>query len=144
MIEARLGSSGSDAAINRVGVTADAPFAAIIGLQSPHHAQRSIVSLAASKDADYALLDDALSDIGKREAIAGSVSILRSSGIHSQFVGEHYYVGSLPWWLLLWYHLADHPVLLAVLATVVVLMVAFLLWRALRWVSRRRLETAEH
>ena len=143
VIEARLGSSGSDAAINRVGVTADAPFAAIIGLQSPHHAQRSIVSLAASKDADYALLDDALSDIGKREAIAGSVSILRSSGIHSQFVGEHYYVGSLPWWLLLWYHLADHPVLLAVLATVVVLMVAFLLWRALRWVSRRRLEAAD-
>ena len=143
VLGARLGDTGGDVAVNRVGVTADAPFAAIIGLQSPHHAQRSIVSLAASKDADYALIDEALSDTGKREAIAGSVAILRSSGIHSQFVGEHYYVGELPWWLLLWYHLADHPVLLAVLATLVVLMVAFLLWRGLRWVSRRRLET-EH
>ena len=33
---------------------------------------------------------------------------------------------------------------LKTLATVAVLMFAFLLWRALRWVSRRRLETAEH
>ncbi|MGB3392548.1 MAG: cellulose biosynthesis cyclic di-GMP-binding regulatory protein BcsB [Stenotrophomonas sp.] len=139
--QAQQGRNDGDAAVNRIGVSADAPFAAIIGLQSPHHPQRSIVSLAASKDADYTLLDEALADIGKREAIAGSVAILRSSGIHSQFVGEHYYVGSLPWWLLLWYHLADHPVLLAVLATVVVLLIAFLLWRTLSWVSRRRLET---
>ena len=138
--QARQTSNAGDSAVNRVGVSADAPFAAIIGMQSPHHAQRSIVSLAASKDADYALLDEALSDIGKRQAIAGSVAILRSSGIHSQFVGEHYYVGSLPWWLLLWYHLADHPVLLAVLSTLVVLLIAFLLWRTLHWVSRRRLE----
>ena len=133
------GDAGSDAA-SRVAVTADAPFAAIIGMQSPHHAQRSIVSLAASKDADYGLLEDALGDIGKREAIAGSVAILRESGIHSQFVGKHYYVGSLPWWLLLWYHLTDHPVLLAVLSTLVVVLVAFLLWRTLGWISRRRLE----
>ena len=138
--QARQASNAGDSAVNRVGVSADAPFAAIIGLQSPHHAQRSIVSLAASDAADYALLDEALADIGKREAIAGSVAILRNSGIHSQFVGEHYYVGSLPWWLLLWYHLADHPVLLAVLSTLVVLLIAFLLWRTLHWVSRRRLE----
>lgn len=144
VLDARLGKTAGDAAVNRVGVTADAPFAAIIGLQSPHHAQRSIVSLAASADADYALLDDALGDIGKREAIAGSVAILRTSGIHSQFVGEHYYVGSLPWWLLLWYHLADHPVLLAVLATVAVLLAGFLLWRTLRWVAQKRLDAAEH
>ncbi|WP_434030479.1 cellulose biosynthesis cyclic di-GMP-binding regulatory protein BcsB [[Pseudomonas] boreopolis] len=137
---ARQGNPQSDAAINRVAVSADAPFAAIIGLQSPRHAQRSIVSLAATHDADYALLDEALADIGKRQAIAGSVAILRSSGISSQFVGEHYFVGSLPWWLLLWYHLADHPALLAALAVLVVLMVAFLLWRALRWVSQRRLD----
>ena len=138
--QARQTSNAGDSAVNRVGVSADAPFAAIIGMQSPHHAQRSIVSLAASDAADYALLDEALADIGKREAIAGSVAILRNSGIHSQFVGEHYYVGSLPWWLLLWYHLADHPVLLAVLSTLVVLLIAFLLWRTLHWVSRRRLE----
>lgn len=138
--EARLGDGGdADSPVSRVAVTADAPFAAIVGMQSPSHPQRSIVSLAAAQPADYALLDDALSDIGKRSAIAGSVAILRSSGINSQFFGEHYYVGSLPWWLLLWYHLADHPALLAALATVVVVLVAFLLWRVLRWIASRRL-----
>ena len=139
MEQARRGSRQSDPAMTEVTVTASAPFAAIVGLQSPHHPQRSIVSLAASHPADYVLLGDALSDVGKREAIAGSVAILRSSGIQSQFVGNHYYVGSLPWWLLLWYHLADHPALLAVLATIVVLMMAFLLWRLLHWVTAKRL-----
>ncbi len=125
--------------VNRVGVTANAPFAAILGLQSPHHPQRSIVSLLASTDADLALLNEALTDIGKREAIAGSVSILRTSGIHSQFVGKQYHIGTLPWTTLVWYWLSDHPALLALLALLGVLMFAFLLWQALRAVARRRL-----
>lgn len=61
MEQARRGSRAGDPAVTEVAVTAQAPFAAIIGMQSPHHAQRSIVSLAASNAADYGLLDDALS-----------------------------------------------------------------------------------
>ncbi|WP_270996494.1 cellulose biosynthesis cyclic di-GMP-binding regulatory protein BcsB, partial [Listeria seeligeri] len=48
MEQARRGSRDGDPAVTEVAVTAQAPFAAIIGMQSPHHAQRSIVSLAAS------------------------------------------------------------------------------------------------
>lgn len=139
-LQARTGGAPADPAVGRVALSAQAPFAAIIGLQSPHHAQRSIVSLAAGSAEDIALLDDALTDTGKRQAIAGSVAILRTSGINSQFVGDHYYVGSLPWWLLLWYHLAGHPLLLAAAALVAVLLTAFLLWRVLRWVAQRRLQ----
>ena len=46
----------------------------------------------------------------------------------------------LPWWLLLWYQLSEHPVLLAVIAVISVLLSAFLLWRALSWAANRRLK----
>lgn len=134
---------GDEPITAQVTMTSAAPFAAILGWQSPVHPQRSVVALMGSRAEDIALLDAALSDVGQRQAIAGSVAILRTSGIDSQFVGEHYYVGSLPWWLLLWYDLADHPVWLAMLSTLVVLLFAFLLWRVLRGVARRRLERME-
>lgn len=128
-----------DPAGTRVAISAQAPFAAIVGLQSPHHPQRSIVSLAASTPADFALLDDALSDIGKREAMWGSVAILRNSGVSSQFVGARYFVGELPWWTSLWYRFSDHPWVFVLLVGLAGVVLAFLLWQALRKVAARRL-----
>ncbi|MBK4995112.1 cellulose biosynthesis cyclic di-GMP-binding regulatory protein BcsB [Pseudomonas sp. S37] len=131
--------TGAVAASSRVAVSAQAPIAAITGLKSPFHEQRSVVALLANSDSDYALLRDVLGDVGKLDAVAGSVALVRSSGVSSQFVGEPYFVGALPWWLLMWFHLSEHPVLLAVIAAVCVVLFAFLLWRALRWASQRRL-----
>ncbi|MFP1455531.1 hypothetical protein ACLB1O_25480 [Escherichia coli] len=39
----------------------------------------------------------------------------------------------------LWYALANHPILLAVLAAISVILLAWVLWRLLRIISRRRL-----
>lgn len=118
---------------------AQAPLAAIVGMQSPFHPQRSLVALLASTTDDHALLRDTLGDVGKLEAVAGSLALIRSSGVSSQFVGERYYVGQLPWWLLLWYHLAERPLLLAVLAALGIVLLALLLWAALGLLARRRL-----
>ena len=136
-------SDARDLGANRVEVSAQAPIAAIVGLQSPYHEQRSIVALLASDDADYQLLRDTLADSGKMEAVAGSVALIRSSGVSSSWVGQQYFVGHLPWWLLLWYQLSEHPILLAAMATLSVLLTAFLLWRGLRWMARRRLAGQE-
>ncbi|TXI29875.1 MAG: cellulose biosynthesis cyclic di-GMP-binding regulatory protein BcsB [Aquipseudomonas alcaligenes] len=141
--ESRRFATETVPASNRVEISAEAPIAAITGFKSPFHEQRSVVALLASSDADYRLLREALGDAGKLDAVAGSVTLVRSSGLSSQFVGEPYFVGQLPWWLLLWFHLSEHPVLLAVLATVSVVLFAFLLWRALRWAARRRLGEVE-
>lgn len=124
---------------NRTEVSAQAPIAAILGMQSPHHNQRSIVALLGTDDADYNLLRNTMTDSGKLDAVAGSVALIRNSGIYSQFVGDQYYVGNLPWYLLMWYQLSEHPVLLAILAVISVLLSAFLLWRALSWAAHRRL-----
>ncbi len=122
-----------------VDVSAEAPMAAIVGMQSPEHPQRSIVALLGKNDDDYTLLRDALGDSGKRGFIAGSVSIVRESGVSGEFVGEPYYVGQLPWWQLLWFHLSEHPVVLAIVAAFTVVLIAALLWRLLRMLARRRL-----
>lgn len=124
---------------NRLDISATGPIAAIIGLQSPSHAQRSIVALLASEAGDYHLLRDTLGDSGKLDAVSGSVSLIRSSGVSGHFVGERYFVGRLPWWLLIWFHLSEQPLLLALIATVSVILIAFLVWRALQWVAHRRL-----
>lgn len=137
--DARRGIDRNDAPVTRVSVSAQAPFAAIVGLQSPSHAQRSVVALLATTPADDALLSNALTDTGKRDAIAGAVAIVRDSGIHSQFAGAHYYVGRLPWWWLLWYRLSGHPAWLALLAVLAVLLAAFVVWRLLRMQAARRL-----
>ncbi len=126
-----------------LGMTANGPLAAVVGLQSPFHTQRSLVAMLASAPQDYALLRNALTDSGKQEAFAGAISLIRNSGVSSHFVGDQYYVGDLPWWLLLWFHLSSHPVLLAFLAAASIVLFAIVLWRALSWAARRRLADAE-
>ncbi|MGB6154971.1 MAG: cellulose biosynthesis cyclic di-GMP-binding regulatory protein BcsB [Castellaniella sp.] len=127
-------------AVNHLGVVASAPLAAILEMQSGSYPQRSWLGLLASTPADFDLLQDALSDTGKRDAIKGGVSIIRESGVYSSAVGQHYFVGYLPWWQRLWYQLSNYPVLLATVAVAAVILVAVLLWWLLRRVARRRLE----
>lgn len=123
-----------------VRIRALAPMAALVGLQSEHFPQRSIVGLLANTDEDVTLLRDALASSGKRAAMDGSVVLIRDSGVAAQHVGSTYYVGHLEWWKKLWFTLSDKPLLLSGLAFALVLVVALILWGLLRQVARRRVE----
>lgn len=120
-------------------VTSQGAMAAVVGFQSPYNDQRSVVALLADSPRGYTLLNNAMNDSGKRASMFGSVAIIRESGVNSLRVGDVYYVGHLPWFERLWYALANHPVLLAILAAVSVVLLAWVLWRLLRIISRRRL-----
>lgn len=122
-----------------VDVQSIAPMAAVVGLQSEHYPQRSIVGLLASNGEDFNLLRDALNNPSQRENIKGSVALIRESGVSYHSVGPVYYVGELPWWEWLWYHLSDRPLLLAGMAFFVVLVLSVMLWHMLRILARRRL-----
>lgn len=124
----------------QVEVIAEAPIGALIGLRSPFHAQRSIVAFLAAQPDDFALLRQALTDPEKIDGFAGAVTLVRSSGVSSHLVGDRYYVGSLPWWLLVWFHLSHYPILIALVAVLCVVLFAFLLWQALRAAAQRRLD----
>jgi hypothetical protein len=123
----------------KVEVSAQAPIGAFVGMQSPFHAQRSVVGLLGSTPEDFKLLRTALSTPSQRAAISGSVAVVRESGVASVQVGPVYYVGYLPWWTLLWYHLSDRPVLLAIFAALTVVLLTFVIWYGLRQVARSRL-----
>ncbi len=121
-------------------VNADGPMGAVVGFQSPYHDQRSVLALLADSKRGYELLNEALNDSGKRGAMSGSVSVVRESGVQSLRVGSIYYVGHLPWFERVWFALANHPVLLAIFAAISVVLLAWVLWRLLRIISRRRLD----
>ncbi len=131
--------SGDRQANIRTTVSSTGPMAAIVGFQSPYNDQRSVIALLADSPRGYELLNTAMNDSGKRAAMFGSVSVIRESGVNSLRVGDVYYVGHLPWFERLWYALSNHPVLLAVLAALSVVLLAWVLWRLLRIISRRRL-----
>lgn len=123
----------------RTDVTSSGPMAAIIGFQSPYNDQRSVVALLADSPRGNELLTQALNDSGKRAAMFGSVSVIRESGVNSLRVGDIYYIGHLPWFERIWFALSSHPVLLAIMAAVSIVLLAWVLWRMLRIISRRRL-----
>lgn len=124
----------------QTAVSSSGPMAAIVGFQSPYNDQRSVVALLADSPRGYSLLNEAMNDSGKRAAMYGSVTVIRESGINGLRVGDIYYVGHLPWFERIWYALSNHPILLAVLAAVSVVLLAWVLWRLLRIISRRRLD----
>ncbi|MFI8416128.1 cellulose biosynthesis cyclic di-GMP-binding regulatory protein BcsB [Serratia sp. NPDC078593] len=128
---------------SKTTIGSEGAMAAIIGIQSPFNAQRSVVALLADSPRGYELLNGAQLDSGKRAAMFGSVAVIRESGVNSLRVGDVYYVGHLPWWERIWHGLSTHPVWLAVLAVIVVVILALMLWRGLKAFSRRRLSPEE-
>ena len=124
----------------QTGITSSGPMAAVVGFESPYYKQRSVIALLADSASGYNLLNGALNDSGKRAAMFGSVSVIRESGVNSLRVGDIYYVGHLPWFERVWFALSNHPVLLAIFAAISIVLLAWVLWRLLRIISRRRLD----
>ena len=138
-----LAPASDRVADSKVTVSSEGAMSAIIGVQSPNFPQRSIVALLADSPHGYSLLNNALLDSGKREAVFGSVAVIRESGVNSLRVGDTYDVGHLPWWERIWHSLSTHPVLLAGVAVLVVVIAAMMARRLLRLISRRRLSPDE-
>lgn len=128
---------------SKVTLSAVGAVAAIVGIQSPFDTQRSVVALLSNDETGYDLINKAFNDAEKREAMFGSVIILRDSGMDALRIGETYYVGRLPWWELIWHNLTGHPVFLAFLSVFAALVCTLLLWRILRALSYRRLSAGE-
>lgn len=125
--------------VSKTTTHSDGAISAIIGVQSPFHAQRSIVALLADSQQGYELLNEALLDSGKRAVMFGSAIVIRQSGVDSLRIGDIYYVGYLPWWERVRYALLDHPIGLVVIVILVAVILGLMVWRSLKAFSRRRL-----
>ncbi|MEQ6433860.1 cellulose biosynthesis cyclic di-GMP-binding regulatory protein BcsB [Comamonas sp. w2-DMI] len=117
----------------------EGPLAAIVGFESPLHKGRSIVGLTASDDAAMGHISRGLSDSTKISAMRGDLSFLRAEQVESFRVNPVYYVGDLPWWQRMWFHLHNHPLALALAGIATGLLLTFLVYGALRSLAARRL-----
>ncbi len=115
------------------------PLAAIIGFESPLSPSRSVVALASNTPTALISALDAMSDGGKVQYIRGDIALMRGESVESFRVNDVYYIGELPWWRWVWFHLNNHPLLLTVIGIAIGLFVALLAFGALRNLAAKRL-----
>lgn len=111
----------------------------LVGFESPLKNGRSAIALAASEPAATGNLLQGLQDSGRISHIGGDVAFFRGETVESSRQGPIYYVGELPIWHWVWFHLARHPLLLALLGILSGLFVAFLCYAGLKKIAVRRM-----
>jgi cellulose synthase operon protein B len=127
-------SGGVARSRSEVNVAATGSLGALIGFESPLSADRSVVALAATDDAAARALIDSLEDVGQVQRIRGDLAIVRAGIVQSYQGDSVYYVGTLPWWNRLLFHLSRLPLLLAIVTLGVAILLA--LWIH-GWLKRR-------
>jgi hypothetical protein len=126
----------------RVAIEARGPIAALLGFESPLARGRSVVALTADHAGGVRALAEAIGDPGRVGRIRGDLAILRGADVASYRGEPTYYVGTLSWWKKLWFHFAQHPLLLLLLSVAAGVLLAFALYAYLRRAAERRLGDA--
>ncbi|SFF53094.1 cellulose synthase subunit [Fontimonas thermophila] len=123
----------------RVAIEARGTIAALLGFESPLARGRSVVAFSANDAEGLRALVDVLEDPGRVGRIRGDLAIVRGGEIASYRGEPTYYVGTLSIWRKLWFHLAQHPLLLLLLSVAAGVSLALVLYAYLRRVAERRL-----
>ena len=117
----------------------DGSLAAWLGFQSPLKSGRSVIALTASNNDTLLSGIDALQDGEQTSKIQGDVAFIRNNSVESFRTSELYYVGSLPWWMVIWYHLSRYPILLSIMGLIAGLILAAWLFSTLQSIAAKRL-----
>ncbi len=115
-------------------------MAALLGFESPLSAERSVVALTAVTTDGMLQALDALESDKLTKSMRGSAVFISQQRVESVQAGATYTIGHLPFWSGIWFQLSDHPLLLALMSVLAVLIFAFALWRSLSSLARRRLK----
>jgi hypothetical protein len=120
-------------------IAAAGPLGALFAFESPASKGRSVVVINGSEPAALPAVSEALLDGSKTRLIQGDLVLVRGDTVEPYRIGDTYNVGQVSWWRWMWLHLHDHPLLLALLALVMAIIVAVLLFAVLRRIAARRL-----
>jgi cellulose synthase operon protein B len=123
----------------RLELQAGGDLGALISFESPLHGARTVVAVTGATPAALRATLAALADSGIAPGIRGDTAFVRDRNVSSYEMGSNYYVGDLRWWQVIWFHMARHPVMLVIIALLGSLLIALLLYRALRRRAARRL-----
>ncbi|MFO6418795.1 cellulose biosynthesis cyclic di-GMP-binding regulatory protein BcsB [Hylemonella sp. W303a] len=121
--------------------------AALLGFESPLTPRRSVVAVTATTPEALPQVLDLLDQDGAVYTMHGGAVLLPGQGgaaaARSIAARHGYTTGELPFWTAVWYPLSRHPVLLALMAVLAVLVLAFALWRSLNAAAQRRLRVGD-
>lgn len=120
-------------------INTDGSLSLLVGFESPLQTGRSAIALSASDSAAAENLLEGLQDSGRIRHIGGDVAFFRGETVESSRQGPIYYVGELPIWHWIWFHLAKHPLLLGAMGILSGLFVAFICYAGLKKYAARRL-----
>ena len=104
-----------------------------MGFESPLKPTRSVVFLYADKPADFTRITDVLTDPERLQTIQGDFVVLNEKSLSHARISNTYYLGQLPWYNKLRWFLADHPILVALMALILAILSAAALYRPLKF-----------
>lgn len=113
---------------------------ALIGFESPYSDGRSVVAVTASSSAFLGQVLDAMEDPATIPAIKGSLTLVQDRKVHHALVGDTYFIGHLPLTTSIWWFISRHPLLMVLMVLLAASLVTFLVYRALKTLSERRLK----
>ena len=137
LVERRAGASGAPRE-RTVTLDQHGGLGAIVGMQSPFDAARSVVALIGTDAASLRNVSRVLADSGASGFINGDVAIVRDREVQSMRIGPQYTVGHLPWYARVWMVAAAHPLLLAVFSVLAGILVAMGLFVGFQSIAARR------
>jgi cellulose synthase (UDP-forming) len=109
------------------------PDTLLQGIKSPWGVQRSLVTITLKNDDSAKPFLDAFWKRSMSSDISESVSVLHGNEFSSYRLGtSYYYVGHLPWWLLIRFWIRTYPGLIVVIAIAIALLVLPILRLRLR------------
>lgn len=117
-------------------------LALLMAFESPMQASRSVVFIYADKASDLRTIAEALSDAERIPSIQGDFAVIDDKNVKHTKVSQTYYVGTLsPVNKVRWFF-SDQPLLLALIGLLICILLAVLVYRALRHMRAKRLKKA--
>ena len=119
-----------------------ASFTGIASFESPYSAGRTVVALLATDPVTLPQMVAGFNEVKVNAQVQGDLSVVVGDGMSSFAVGDGYWVGSLPPWLMVAYWLSQHPLLMALAALFVAVLLSYPIYRLLKRQERKRLQAA--
>jgi hypothetical protein len=111
----------------------------LMAFESPLKSGRSVVLLHADKAADLLKITDLLLDPARIKNLQGDFVLVDEKGDRHAKIGETYYLGSLPLIVHLRWAFSNHPLLVSLLGILMSILLAAIMYRALRQIAAKRM-----
>ncbi|OEY95777.1 hypothetical protein BJI46_12655 [Acinetobacter qingfengensis] len=130
--------SRNDSAKVATQMTAQGNIGAIVGVESPYFKKRSVIAILANNNSSIELLNNVMINPNKFD-ISGGVSVIRESGVTNIDMGEQYHVGDLSAFEILQIKISKHPILAALIALLVLIIISFILAKRMKKIRHNRI-----